>query len=406
MAGGQKEAGGASPQPIDTPLILPEHMEKLFDREKYEEYVTDDYDAMLRKLTEESGVGEQFPVKEFTKTLEDTHLDFQIGRALLAFMEEDIDEEDYREFARKLMTIVPEFLNSGNFALLTDIAETLRRHAKEKPREGMRAIAEESVTLFKDAAFIAKSVEAFDGWTRTKGREAAAFLLTLGPETVPGLMDIHALDEAVGGRRVLFDLLCNFGNAMIHEASKRLRDPRAYYVRNLVMLLRYAGSPVVVPFVKMLLNHPDEKVKMEVRTTLLRYKDPEAVEVLRRAIRSNDPDVASQAIHLAGQYRIAEVTEDILSRIKRVILFEEDYTVNEEIIKALGEIGDPRAVHDLEKMARARTLYPHRRARMQQLLFESLGRYPKDSISGLLAIGERSENEQVRRTCKKLMERS
>jgi hypothetical protein len=320
-------------------------------------------------------------------------------------MEENIDEEDYREFSRKLITIVPEFLISGNFTVLTDILETLRRHAKDKTLEGMRTTAEESLNIFKEPGFIAKAVEAFDGWSRTRGREAASFLLALGPEAVPGLMDIFATDESPGGRRVLFDLLCNFGNAMVREAMRRLRDPRAYYVRNLVMLLRYGGSSAVVPSLKLLLNHPDEKVKMEVRNALLRYKDPGAVQVLRQGIRSKDPDVASQAVHLAGQYRIIEVTEDILSLIKRVILFEEDYTVNEEIIRALGEIGDPRAIHDLEKLARARTLYPQRRARMQQILFESLGRYPKESIAGLLKIGEHSENEQIRKLCKKLMER-
>lgn len=406
-SGGLPGAGGpVTLKSPDSAPILPEHMQKLFDREKYEEYVSEDYEAMLRRLTEGVGPGgEQFLAEEYAKTLGDEYVDFQIGRALLAFMEEDIDEEDYREFARKLVAIVMEFLKSGNFALLTDILETLRRHVREKTKEGMRAEAEESLKIFKAPEFITKAVEAFDVWARNKGREAAAFLLALGPETVPGLMDIFATDESPGGRRVLFDLLCNFGKPTVREALIRLRDPRAYYVRNLVMLLRYVGPPTVAPSIKLLMKHSDEKVRNEARTALLRFKDPEAVQILREAVHSKDPDVASQAVHLAGQYRVAEITEDILSRIKKVILFEEDYTVNEEIIRALGEIGDPRAITDLERFARARSLYPQRRAKMQLLLFESLGRYPKASIAGLLEIGERSEDERIRRLCQKLRAR-
>jgi HEAT repeat protein len=102
---------------------------------------------------------------------------------------------------------------------------------------------------------------------------------------------------------------------------------------------------------------------------------------------------------------VTEAVNDLLSLIKRVILFEADYTVNEEIIKALGEIGDPRAIGDLERLARARTLYPRRRLKMQQLLFASLGRYPVESITGLLQIGERSGDATIRKSCKKLMQR-
>ncbi len=147
-------------------------------------------------------------------------------------------------------------------------------------------------------------------------------------------------------------------------------------------------------------------MRIEVLATLLKFKDSEATQFLREFIHSQDPDVASQAVFLAGQFRVTEAVDDLLSRIKRVILFETDYTVNEEIIKALAKIGDPRAIGDLERLARARTLYPQRRLRMQQLLFESLGRYPVKSITGLLQIGKRSGDDTITKSCKKWMERN
>jgi HEAT repeat protein len=386
--------------------ILPEHMEKLFDREKYEEYVSDDYQATLKRLSEASGVlAERIPVDEYAKTLEEDHLDFQIGRALIAFMEEDIDEEDYREFGRKLVTLVPEFLKTGNFVLLLDILETIRKQMREKPTENLRAMAADCLKIFSDPSFMDQSRQAFDGWASTKGREASNFLYALGPAMIPGLMDLYAIDTTPGGRRVLFDLLCRFGQDAVREAIRRLSDPRIHYVRNLVMLIRWAGTPAAISSIKFLLNKQDVKVRIEVLTTLLKFKDPDAPQLLRETIRSQDPDVASQAVFLAGQFRVTEAVNDLLSLIKRVILFEADYTVNEEIIKALGEIGDPRAIGDLERLARARTLYPRRRLKMQQLLFASLGRYPVESITGLLQIGERSGDATIRKSCKKLMQR-
>jgi HEAT repeat protein len=259
---------------------------------------------------------------------------------------------------------------------------------------------------FGEPEFISRAVEAFDRWSRTRGREAAGFLLAIGPATVPGLMDLFLADESAGGRRIVFDLLCNFGQASVNEALKRLRDPRPHAVRNILILIRWAGSAAVVPAVRPLLQHQDQKVRREALSVLLRFKDPGAAEVLRQELRSKDPDIASQAVSLAGQYRVSAVVDDLLPLFKRVIILEADYATNEEIIRALGEIGDPRAVPDLEKMVKTSwSLYPASLARVKQTIFGSLGRYPRESIAGLLKIGERSTDESIRRVCRKLAER-
>lgn len=389
------------------PEILPEHMEKLFDRERYEDYVTEDYEALLKRLSEGPGASaQQLPLEEYEKTLEDDYVDFQIGRAVIAFMEENIDEEDYKELAQKIVALIPGFLHTGNFYLLWDIFETLRRHTTEKPVKGIRESANEARQLFFAPEFRAKALDSFEFWLKDKGQEAAGFIQALGTETVPGLMDIYSRDIAVGGARIVSNLLCIFGEPAVREAIKRLRDPRPAVVRNLLIFLRRAGNQKVIPSIRPLLKHQDQKVRSEALNTLLKLKDPAAVPVLRDAIYSSDPDVVFQSISLAGQYRVKEVTEDILSQLKRVILFETDYAENEEIIKALGEIGDPRALPDLEKLARTTwSIYPQSLMRMKEQLFESLERYPRESIAALLTSGERMDNAKINRACSKLRAR-
>lgn len=409
QGGAGADAPGGREQRVEAaaaPEIPAEQMQKLFDREQYEEYVSADYDAMLKRMSEAPPATGDFPLEEYQKELEDGRLDFQIGRALLAFMEEDLEEEDYKEFALKVTAIVPGFLDTGNFELIVDISDTLRRHGMDKHAPGIRKAAEEARAVFSNPAFIEKALRAFEIWMREKGQEAAGLIRSLGPGTIPGLMDIFGRDESYGGRRVLFNLLCLLGEPAVQEAQKRLRDPRAYYVINLLLFLRRAGAPAVIASVKPLLRHQNQSVRMEALSTLLKFKDPEAVRLLREALRSEDPDIASKGISLAGLYRVAEVTEDILARIKRVILFEADYGANAEIIKALGEIGDARAVPDLERLARANwTLHPQRLLDMKETLFESLGRYPKASIQSLIRIGERLSSDKIKKACKKLAER-
>jgi len=407
---GSTGAQGNSKQPAKgfvAPVFQPEQMQKLFDREKYEEYVTDDYQKMLRQLSESSPASvEPFPPAEQLQSLEDGHLDFQIGRALLAFLEENIDEEDYKEFAQKIVAIIPQFLETGNFEMLWDILETLRRHSTDKPVPGIREIAAESRKFFFDPEFIARALSAFDRWMREKGQAASGLIQALGPDAIPGLMDIFCDDESVGGRRILFNLLCLLGDPAVREAQKRLRDPRAHTVRNLLIFIGRAGSAASIPQVKPLLRHQDPMVKIEALSTLLKFKDPGAISLLRNAIHDKDPDFASQAIALAGYYRITDVTGDVLSKIKRVILFETDYGENEELIKVLGNIGDARAVPELEKLASATwSLYPSSLMHMKETIYASLARYSREKIAGLLRIGEKLNSDTIRRTCSQLMEK-
>jgi HEAT repeat protein len=172
------------------------------------------------------------------------------------------------------------------------------------------------------------------------------------------------------------------------------------------MLVRRAGTARAVPVVKQLLKHPDAKVRLEVLAVLLRFKDPAAVGLVRREILSKDPDVSSQAVYLVGQYRVTEVVEYLCGLIKKVVFFESDYAVNEELVRALGEIGDPRAIPDIENLARSSfSLHPASHARMKRTIFESLERYPRESIGGLLKIGARSDEEAIRKACSQLAAR-
>lgn len=406
--GSSTQKVGAEYAGTHLPEATPEQMRTLFDREQYENYVSPEYAATLKHLSEQApligtAATVTFPLAEAIESLREDKLDYQISRAMLAFIDEDIEDEDYGEFLKKIIDAIPELLKTENFGSLRDVLETLRLHSREKRSPGIRAIAGNALRMFNDPGFVVKVVDAFESCSRTNCSAGAGLLLALGSQVVPLLLEQYAHDDAVGGRRALFDLLCRFGNAAVQEAVTRLRDPRPYYVRNLLMLIRWGWDASVAPQVRPLLKHGSQKVRHEAVTTLLRFKDPAVLPELNKMIQSNDPDEASLAIKLAGQFRVVPALDALLSRLKKVIIFETDYLLNEEIIRALGEIGSPRAVPELEKLARASwSLLPSRAARMKAELFESLARYPPASIKGLIGIGERLGNERVVRACKKL----
>ncbi len=400
------EDAGADRAPQAT--MTQEQVQSLFRREQYETYVSDEYEDTLRRL----GSGKStvavaagtFPIDEYVASMSEEKLDYQIGRVLLGFIDEEIEDDDYGEFLKKIISNLSDLVRTGQFALLHDTFETLRVHSREKRSLSIRAMVDNALRGFRSPAFISSICDAFSICRdRNRAQAAGRFLLALGTDAVPLIFDLYAREEAAGGKRAVFDLLCNIGHHAVHEAVRRLGDPRPYYVRNLLMLIRWGWDGSVTPSLRPLLRHADQQVRHEAVAALLRFRDPAAVPVLRAAILSQDPDESAQAVSLAAKFRVSGVVDALLGRLKKVILFESDYGYNEEVIRTLGEIGDPRAVPELERLARgAWPLFPKSRARMKATIFESLSRFPWEAINDLLILGEQSDDPRVLRACQKL----
>ncbi len=397
---------GADREPQAT--MTQEQIQSLFKREQYETYVSNDYEDTLRRLgsgkaavTVPAGT---FPINEYIASMSEEKLDYQIGRVLLGFIDQEIEDDDYGEFLKKIMLNIPDLVKTEQFALLHDTFETLRLHSREKRSPGIRAMVANALRGFGSQSFISSVCHAFSICAdQERARAAGRFLLALGTDAVPLIFDLYAREEAAGGKRAVFDLLCNIGHPAVQEAVRRLGDPRPYYVRNLLMLIRWGWDGSITSALRPLLRHDDVQVRHEAITALLRFRDPAAIPVLRAAILSQDPDESAQAVSLAGKFRVAGVVDALVGRLKRVILFESDYEDNEEIIRALGEIGDPKAVPELERIARGGwPLFPKSQARMKATIFESLGRFPRRAVDDLMSFGVQSDDPRVLRACQKL----
>ena len=219
---------------------------------------------------------------------------------------------------------------------------------------------------------------------RDKGQEAAGLIQALGPDTIPGLMDIYSQDEAVGGRRVLFNLLCLFGEPAVREAAEDgCRTRGTYYVRNLLILIRRAGNARPLPrTAAAAASGPGGEDRSAQHAPEI--QGPRGREVASERDPCERPRLCfpsrcpGRTIPDDGRHRGCS------GEIKRAILFETDYAENEEIIRALGEIGDPRAVPDLEKLpARRGRSIPRSLLHMKETFYESLVRYPRNAIAGL-----------------------
>jgi hypothetical protein len=382
-----------------------EKFQQLFKREDHESFIVPEYDAMLHQISEspQSDPDAAFPMEDYLETLKSPHLDIQIARVVVAFLETDISSEEYKDYADQLLAAMPALIRSGAFEILLDIFNTFSRHQREKSDANVQAAAEATLKRMKSPELVTKSIRVFDRQKTPDDGNGHAFLTAMGEGVVPEAVSILAGREVPVENDPFHQLLANFRGETISEVENRLKDTRFHVVNNMLLLLQALNAKETTELLWPFLDHPDSIVRMQALKTLLDFGDSGAVPHLRRGIQSHRLDVSSQAIDWAGEYRIRQMVPDLLKKMKRVALFRSDLYANEKIIRALGMIGDPSSINPLAKLVGgAFTLRRKQIDRMRRVLFESLAGYPYPAVIFLIKIGYQSRDMEIRNICKKI----
>ncbi|MGA1794926.1 MAG: HEAT repeat domain-containing protein [bacterium] len=406
------DARSDRPSQSQSARMSKEQFRELFKREQVENFVGSDYGAMIQNLTGSPEADlprdeSPFPLEELMPTMDRDHIDIQIARVLQAYMNRKMDEDDYNIFLNRLISTLDILLERGEFRFLLTTFKTLSKHRFTKRNQGIKTLAEKALTSFQDLQFITKVVHAIETSSKRKGRDALNFLVALGPRTIPTVLDHYMAKDDQDEEDILFNLLYHFKHRTVNLVKKRLKHPDIQIVRNLLRLASRLDGQTDVAYLKRLLHHHDQDVRLDALGALVRLKDPWATILLRKSLRSKEHGECCQAIALAGSYRITEMTQDLIAKIRRMAFFKTDYEMNEKIITALGKIVDPTAIPMLEKLAKGSwTLYPKGLLHMKRVLFESLDHYPFEVILNLVAIGSRLSDETIHNACKKLVKKN
>ncbi|MFH2066366.1 MAG: HEAT repeat domain-containing protein [Pseudomonadota bacterium] len=401
-------SGNTNPDALENDsAIQTKEAETLFKRESFEQYVTKEYEEMLSGLasTEQLEIvsdPERFSIEDHLETLEEKNLDIQIARVLIAFINENIELDEYLDYSKRLISICNEISISRNedFLFLKEIFFTFKLHAIHKSNPELRSIAGICLEEIEKPLFFARAVDAFDKLGKQENNEAIDFLVLLGPKIVPEVVNLFAKYEYPENGKHLINLLSNFSEAACNEVKKRIHDPRPSYVKNLVILTREIGNKEIASYLDYLLDHKDQTIQLETLSALLKFHHPKAGNLLCRLLDASQPEIVSQAIQLSGQYKVKETAEHLVKMLKSPAITRTTIQKNEELILALGNIGNPVALPFLEKMVRTYfTLFPKTLLKMKQTIFETLDSYPDIEVSSLLKIGIRMENPKIKKIC-------
>lgn len=164
-----------------------------------------------------------------------------------------------------------------------------------------------------------------------------------------GMAIADALTDAPNrtARRTYMEALESMGEKARPVAEEMAADSRWYIARNGVGLLGFLGGEETVQYLTTPLAHSDPRVRKETVIALARLGGEDAGNLVLGMLGDPVPDVRASAARALGVLHVEKAQRPLLLRLEE----DDDPDVQVEVLKALGQLGDPGAVPAIEKRA-------------------------------------------------------
>ena len=335
--------------------------------ENLEEYVSTTYRAQLDRLLAETPLTSLWDVDRIAarmRELSPIYLMQRKAKVMLEVMKSESGDDDYVALVLELERALPELIVDGQYIATEEILKALA--VDLVPSSGrtdvQREAARDVLIRFCNQHTLREVVRNLAGKQRTQIDAATRIFSSLGPMAVPALLEALSQERSRPIRVHLVRMLAAIGDQALPEIRKHLRDKRWFFVRNLVWIIGEIGDDRFVPHLRIIVSHPDVRVRREAVRSVGKLEHDAATAVLMSAIEDDDDEVQLLAIRGLGTSR----SHSAVGTLRKLLYLPNVTGNNTDVIRAaaiaLGRIGSSEPLADLQKLTRRPILFRGRRA--------------------------------------------
>ena len=331
---------------------------------------------------------------EFETEFYDDLIEKRFNQIILELMSsETVSEEEYQSFVNIIKGQTEQLLWIGQYGQILD---TLKVIELNKALHKFTDINSRALQYYHSSEFISLLIDSFRILGRNKRKVVSMICEYYDKKIIPYLIDALIEETSQIIRRFLMEIIKQFGSKVIPEATKRLNDDRWFVQRNLLYILSETDSKEVAAYIKPFCKNENSKVRVAAIKCLLNAEDTYAVEIIREYLKS-DQENYEQAIALSGSFRIKEVVGDLILLLTKKERSSNDLLNKIPVVRALGDIGDPRALDAFRLIISSYSLLF--RKIMEQLkeeIYKTLNKFSYESVKDMVEAGLKSRNAFIR----------
>ncbi|OGP14210.1 MAG: hypothetical protein A2052_01590 [Deltaproteobacteria bacterium GWA2_54_12] len=294
-----------------------------------------------------SAAQEEEPKDKPDEESNDTSLKELLGRAT-----KESDLLKYNDLAVRIREKLDPLLAEKDIERVYPALMTFYAHAvpSSGKTDGIRATALEKLKSLLTSDILAYlAVKAGAKENQQRGA-TQSILVYSGDPGAEALLDAIIEAPEAATRRHLFNALVRFGSRLRPLAEARLGHPAWFVCRQMVSLLGDVGGQEALPALEAAYRHEEPRVKKEVMKSLVKIGTPRAAAFLIEKLREEDPSLMAQAIISLGMLKDPASIEPLAEIASKRENFSDLMESQKEAVKALGIIGDGKAVPHLVKI--------------------------------------------------------
>ena len=148
-------------------------------------------------------------------------------------------------------------------------------------------------------------------------------------------------------RKIYVGALVALGQSGMRVVEEMLEDSRWFVVRNGVAVLGESGGETAVAHLTGTLAHEDMRVRRETVLSLAKIGGEDAAQLVVGMLNDSYADVRTAAARAVSVFKAERAFKPLLG----ILQIGDDDSVIEQVLRALGQLGDPAAVPLIEKRA-------------------------------------------------------
>ncbi|HEU0298036.1 MAG TPA: HEAT repeat domain-containing protein, partial [Longimicrobium sp.] len=274
------------------------------------------------------------------------------------------------------------------------LVQDLRRDAEEMQgrNPATRAMVMLAMHRVSNRAVIEELVQRL-GKARTEEERTGlrSTLLHLGADTVTPLVRELVAATDVGARRAYRDALVALDHVGVPLLEDMIGDERWFVVRNMVGILGEIRSADAIEYFRRTVEHSDARVRRETILALSKLGGEEAVPLLAKGLNDREASLRGAAALGLGLTKLPVAVGPLLTRLPQ----ENDPEVEVEVVRALGRVGDPRAVPVLAERASGGGFFSRTPGAIRVEAVRALGEIGGDAARAVLQRLLRERNAEV-----------
>ncbi|MBM4140648.1 MAG: HEAT repeat domain-containing protein [Nitrospira sp.] len=378
----------------DDILISPDVLNLLSDG-NFEIFVTATYQKEIQKLLDFDSTKIAIEFKELRRECSDECIERDFNITILELISSDIiSEEEYTNFINTLKEHLSQFIGTGQYGQVLIIFSVLESNAE---RGRFSEITSEALQYYHTSEFISFLVDSLRIMGRLTREESLLICNHYGERIIAPLLDALIEEGSQAVRRFLISLITSFGDKANPEVIKRLGDNRWFVKRNMLFILSECGGKDVIPHARPYCHHENPKVGYEAIKCLLKAGDKYCIGALKENLLSESSEASKQALALSGTFRVNEVVPDLIQMLRKKAISGADFHEKIPIVKALGAIGDPRALNALRDVLSTKSLFfKDSIEKLKEEIYITLKNYSYNDMNDLIEAGMKSKNERIR----------